>query len=73
MQHQPISDTDDLKKSYGKNIPFGRVVVWCGVNGKIIHFAKASIFHSAKHPFFYSSFYTNHPGAKWQVRQSPNQ
>ena len=50
------SRKDDLKKSFGKNISFGRVVVWCGENWKIIHFAKC--------PFFYSSISSNHPGAK---------
>ena len=37
---------DDLKKSFWKNIHFGRVVVWYGVNQMIIHFTEASILPS---------------------------
>ena len=63
MPHLPLSSKDDLKKRFLKNIHFGRVVVWCGVN----HGWSTIIFwsiHSAKRLFFYSSFSSNHPGAK---------
>ena len=53
------SSKDDLTKFFGKNIHFGRVVIWCSVNWKIIH--------SVKGPFFYSSISSNHPGAKSMV------
>ena len=42
-----FSCKDDLKKSLCKNILFGGVVVWCGVNQMIIHFPKSSILPSA--------------------------
>ena len=29
MPHQPFSSKDDLKKSFGKNIHFERVLFWC--------------------------------------------
>ena len=52
---------NDLKKSFWKNIHFGRVVVWYGVNQTILHNSEVSIFC----PFFSSSFSQNHPGAKF--------
>ena len=52
MPHYPFSSKDDLKKSCWKNIHFGRVVVWYGVNWKIIHFSETSIpFHFTILPF----------------------
>ena len=36
-----------------------------------IHFSE--LFHSAKRPFLYSSFYSNYPGAKSVVRQELNE
>ena len=54
---------------FWKNIYFGRVVVWCGVNWKIIQMFRS--IHSAKCPFFYSSMTVSsyHPGAKSVLRQ----
>ena len=55
MPQQPFSLKDDYKKSFWMNIHFGRVVVWCGRNWKIIHFFKASILpcvHFSIIPFF---------------------
>ena len=54
------------RKVFGKNIHFGRAVVWCGVNRKIIHFFRS--IHSAQCTFFYASISSNHPGAKSVVR-----
>ena len=53
------SSKDDLKKSFWKDIHFGRVVVWCGLSWKIIQLFRR--IHSAKWPFFYSSISSNHP------------
>ena len=50
----PCSGTDDLKKSFCKNIHFGSEVVWCGMNQMIIYFSKAFIppsIRSSIHPF----------------------
>ena len=49
-----FSNKDDLKKSVWKNIHFGTVLVWCGLNQMIIHFSEASILPSVSssiHPF----------------------
>ena len=61
---------DYLKKDFWKNIHFERLVVWYGVNWKIIHFFRS--IHSAKCAFFYSSISSNHPGAKSVVRRAFN-
>ena len=50
----PFNSKDDLKKSFWKNIHFGSVVVWCGVNQMIIFFFWS--IHSAKRLFFRSSW-----------------
>ena len=42
MPHKPFSSKDFWKKVF-ENIHFRRVVVWCCVNWKIIHFSEASI------------------------------
>ena len=70
MPHQPISCKDDLNKSVWKNIHFGRLVVWCGVNQIIIHFYATSNLPIC--PFVYSSFSSNHPGVKQQRRPLPS-
>ena len=44
---QSFGSKDDLKKSFWKNIHFGRVVVWCGVNQMIV-FSEASILQSIR-------------------------
>ena len=54
MPHQTFSSKDDLRKSFWKNIHFGIVVAWCGVNWKILNFSEASILPSVNfsiHPF----------------------
>ena len=43
LPHLPFSSQDDLKKSFWENNHFGRVVVWCGFNRRIIHYFKAFI------------------------------
>ena len=50
MPHKPLSSKDDLKKSFRKNIHFGKKVVWFGLNWKIIELIR--IIHSAKCPIF---------------------
>ena len=52
----------DFFKSLWKNIHFGRVVVWRGVN-RIGHHQFFRSIHSAKCPFSYSTNPSNHPGA----------
>ena len=39
---------DDWKKSFWKNIHFGKVMVQCGVNQMIRHFSEASILSSVR-------------------------
>ena len=54
-----FSSKNDLKKSFWKNIHFGRMgvcctYIYCSVNWMIIHFSKASIppsVRSSMHPF----------------------
>ena len=49
-----FSSKNELNQSFWKNNNFGSVVVWCGVNWKIIHFLEASIppsVHFSIHPF----------------------
>ena len=71
MPHYPFSSKDDLKKSCLKNIHFGRVVVWYGVNWKIIQMFRSN--YSAKCQLFhFHPFCSNHPDAKSVVRQGIN-
>ena len=52
--YYPFSSKDDLKETFWKNILFERVVVWYGVNQKIIHYSEALILPSGRssiHPF----------------------
>ena len=45
---------EDRRDGFWKNIHFGRVVVWCGLNWKILNFSEASIppsVCSSVHPF----------------------
>ena len=54
MMKQPFSSKDYLKKCFWKNIHFGRVVVWCYVKQRIIHFSESSILPSVRssiHPY----------------------
>ena len=67
MPGYTFSSKDDLKKICWKNIHFGSVVVFCGGNWKINQMFRSV--HSAKCPFVYSSISSNHPGAKFVVRQ----
>ena len=66
---QLCTSKDELKKSFQKNIYFGRVVhglVWWEPEGHPIFWSV----HSTKRPFFYSSFSSNHPGAAWNWMNS---
>ena len=47
-RRQLCTSKDELKKSFQKNIHFGRVVVWCDENQMIIHFSEASIVPSIR-------------------------
>ena len=60
---------DDLKTRFWNNIHFGKVVVCCEPDD---HSFFLSV-HSAKRPFSYLSFSTNHPGAKSVVRHGLNE
>ena len=56
-----------MKKSFWKNIHFCTVVVWCAVNQMLMHFSEATI-PPGVFSSMYSTFTSNHPGAKSLVR-----
>ena len=62
MPHYPFSSKYDLKVRFWKNIHFGRVGFGLVYTRCSFIFKKHPC--SAKRPFFYYSFSSNHPGAK---------
>ena len=70
-----LSSKDDLNKRFWKNIHFGRVVVWYGVNRMVTHFPNASVLPSSRylHSSFFSSWWKIVSTARNWINSVPKQ